>query len=532
MKKNNTPSNRPQDALFQLIKSLGKAEKRNFKLFVGRNTNTGDLKITQLFDLLDKMPDYDEPALFRKGSGLKKEQLPNLKSNLYRQILSSLRVLREEVNVEVQLHEQLEYARILYDKGLYQQSLRMLERTKEMARTYHQNTFLLQALVFEKKIESLHITRSMRHRAEEISSEVRMLNERLTMIGRLSNLALQLYSRYIHYGHARNEDDIQSAREFFTSLLPTQPINEGFFERLYLYQAYCWYAFIAQDFLLHYRYSRKWVDLFISHPQMQRVETPYYIKGVYNLLLAHFMLRNDEKFEEELALFEIFAASELATGNENVRAQTFIYLNISRINGYFMRGDFKGGLTLAPEIEQYLEEYHLQIDRHRELVFYYKIACLHFGSGDFNNTIEYLNRIIHWKVDLRSDLQCYARLLHLIAHYELGNYGILEHLIKSVYRFMSKMENLSIVEEEIFRFIRKSFQLTNAARIRAAFVALHEKLIRCESNPLESRSFMYLDIIGWLEGKISGKPLNEVIRDRRKRAGTRLGARTSVRRKE
>lgn len=514
MKKNNTLSNRSQDALFQLIKSLGKAEKRNFKLFVSRNTNSGDLKITRLFDLLDKMSDYDEPALLRKDTGLKKEQLPNLKANLYRQILASLRVMNVEVNVEVQLHEQLEYARILYDKGLYQQSLRMLERTKEMARTYHQNSFLLQALVFEKKIESLHITRSMRHRAEEIAVEVRQLNERIAMIGRLSNLSLQLYSRYIHYGHARNENEIQSAREFFMSLLPTQPAGEGFFEKLYLYQAYCWYAFIAQDFLMHYRYSRRWVDLFLAAPQMQRVETPYFIKGMYNLLLAHFMLHNAEKFEEELAHFEAFAASDLADTNENVRSQTFIYLNISRINGFFMRGDFKGGLALAPDIENYLHAFHLQIDRHRVLIFYYKIACLHFCNGDFEQTIDYLNRIIHWKVDLRSDLQCYARLLHLIAHYELGNYGIIEHLIKSVYRFMAKMENLSVVEEEIFRFVRKSFQLTSAARIRSAFVVLHEKLLRCEANPLESRSFMYLDIIGWLEVKISGKPMNEIIRRR------------------
>ena len=52
-------------------------------------------------------------------------------------------------------------------------------------------------------------------------------------------------------------------------------------------------------------------------------------------------------------------------------------------------------------------------------------------------------------VYLRTDLQCYARLLHLIAHYELGNYDLLEYLFKSVYRFMAKMENLSVVEEEI-----------------------------------------------------------------------------------
>ncbi len=100
------------------------------------------------------------------------------------------------------------------------------------------------------------------------------------------------------------------------------------------------------------------------------------------------------------------------------------------------------------------------MDRHRILVFYYKIASLYFGSANYDATIDYLNKIINWKVDLRNDLQCYARLLHLIAHYELGNFGLLEYLIKSVYRFMSKMGNLGIVEEEIFHFLRRSFRLS------------------------------------------------------------------------
>jgi hypothetical protein len=511
----NTPSNRSNDALFQLIKSLSKAEKRNFKLFVGRNSSAGDLKIAQLFDLLDKMTDYDDALVLRKGSSIKKEQLPNLKANLYRQILASLRVMREEVNVEIQLHEQLEYARILYDKGLYQQSVRMLERTRELAKQYHQNSFWLQALVFEKKIESLHITRSIRHRAEDIAQEVRRLNERLAMVGRLSNLALQLYSWYIYYGHARDEKDTDAIGSFFTAQLPVAAHeSEGFFEKLYLFQSYCWYAFISQDFLMHYRYSNKWIALFDDQPQMRRIETPYYIKGMHNLLLAHFMLRNHVGFRTVLERFEQFAASDEAAINDNVRAQTAIYLFLARLNGFFLEGNFKGGIAIVPELEEFLDTYPLQTDRHRVLVFYYKIACLYFVVGDFEKTIDYLNRIIHWKVDLRSDLQCYARLLHLIAHYELGNTALLEHLIKSVYRFMAKMENLSIVEEEIFKFIRKSFQLTSASRIKTALGILLDRLKRCEGNRFESRSFMYLDFIGWLESKLAGMPLEDVIRSR------------------
>ena len=85
--------NRSTDAVFQLIHSLQKSEKRNFKLYVQRNSSTPELKIVQLFDALDKMKEYDEKELISKTVSLKREQLSNMKAHLYRQILASLRVL-------------------------------------------------------------------------------------------------------------------------------------------------------------------------------------------------------------------------------------------------------------------------------------------------------------------------------------------------------------------------------------------------------------------------------------------------------
>jgi hypothetical protein len=52
--------NRSADPLFQLIHSLEKSEKRAFKLYIKRNSHNGDLKIVQLFDVLEKSVDYDD----------------------------------------------------------------------------------------------------------------------------------------------------------------------------------------------------------------------------------------------------------------------------------------------------------------------------------------------------------------------------------------------------------------------------------------------------------------------------------------
>lgn len=506
--------NRSTDALFQLIQSLERSEKRNFKLYMTRNSGSGDLKVIQLFDALDKMKLYDEEQLLVKTPSIQKQQLSNLKAHLYREILVSLRLLNQEENIDLILHEQLDFARLLYNKGLYLQSLKILDRIKDLARSNNQVTYQLQALFLEKKIESLHITRSMQDRAEKLSCEVNEVNQRLELISVLSNLSLQLYSWYIKNGHARNEEDTAAVDAFLNdpAILRAKDVKE-FYERLYLYQCYCWHAFITQNFLGYYRYCQKWVDLFEARPRMIEIETAHYIKGLHNLMGAHFDLRNYQKFNDTLQQFEQFMQTPVIQQNRNNLIQTFIYLNISKLNKHFMEGTFSEGLELVPYIEEKLDAFELYLDRHRVLVFYYKIASLYFGSGDADKSIDYLNKIINWKVDLRTDLQCYARLLHLIAHYELGNFELLEYLLKSVYRFMYKMQNLSTVEEEIFGFLRKSFRLS-PKQLKPQFETLLATLKPLEKSRLESRAFMYLDIISWLESKINHVPVQTIIRQK------------------
>lgn len=506
--------NRSTDALFQLIRSLQKAEKRNFKLYAKRNFSNKDLRILQLFDALDKMDQYDEELLLKREPSIKKEQLSNIKAKLNKEILASLRLLEVEENIDLQLHEQLDFARILYNKGLYLQSLKLLEKIKDMARSNNQISFLVQSLFMVKKIESLHITRSMQDKAEQLERESEEVASRVTTITTLSNLALQLYSWYIKHGHARNEEDEANVTVYFKNKLPVGlEHTKEFYERLYLYQSYCWYAFIRQDFLMYYRYTQKWVDIFEEQPFMIRIETAHYIKGMHNLLTAHFYLRNHKKFIPALEHFERFYHQLQESHNDNNKIQTFVYLHISKINRHFLEGSFDEGLQLVPEITSKLKEYELYLDKHRVLVFYYKIASLYFGAGNYEKTIDYLNKIINWKTDLRTDLQCYARLLHLIAHYELDNFKLVEYLIRSVYRFMAKMNNLSRVEEEILRFLKSSFYLP-AREVTPAFEKLLSKLKRLEHNRFETRAFVYLDIISWLESKVTKQPLEQVIRSR------------------
>lgn len=505
-------SNRQTDILFQLIKSLEKAEKRHFKLYIKRNSAKSDLKISRLFDAIDKLEDYDERLLLKKLPDVEKPQLANLKSHLYKQLMASLRDLKSKDSIELQLNELLDYARILYGKGLINQSLKFLERAKEMGFAYGKYNFLSQVISLEKKIETLHITRTIQENVEKLSQQALEVSSHIYQVFKLSNLALHLYSWYIKNGHARNEEDELGVKSFFSKSLPPNAGSiKGFYEELYLYQSYCWYAFIRQDFLMYYRYSQKWVDLFTSDPVRIGVETGHYIKGVHNLLNAHFDLRNFKQFQHTLRTFEEFYQTELCQQHDNFRVHTYIYITGARLNWHLMTGTFAEGLTLVDQIAERLQLDAHHIDQHRVMVFTYKVATLYFGVGDFSTCIDYLQKIINEPATLRYDLQCYARLMHLMAHYELGNYDLTEYLSRSVYRFMAKMQNLTAVEEAIFAFLRHSLKATNARQLKPHLEKLLAQVKQFEKSRFETRAFAYLDIISWLESKTQNQTMSQVI---------------------
>ncbi len=506
--------NRFTDTLFQLVRSLEKAEKRHFKLYIKRSSGNEDLKIIELFDALDKLTEYDEVLLLKKLKSIKKPQLSNIKVHLYKQLLASLRLLKSSDSIDLQLNEQFDYAHILYKKGLFAQSLKILDKAKETAKANHKINFLVNAIALEKRIETLHISRTMQTRAEQLSAEINEVNYQIDTLSKLSNLAMLLYSWFIRNGHARNEKDELRVKDYLKQHSPKNASEQtGFYERLYLYQSYTWYAFICQDFLMYYRYAQKWVDIFDEEPLMIRVETGHYIKGLHTLLNAHFDLRNYQQFEVTLKKFEKFATTDRVRLHDNFRTQAFVYIYGAKINQHSMLGTFKEGLLLVPHLIEKLKEYELFIDEHRIMVFNYKIASMYFGSGDYGTCIDYLQKIINEHTEVRNDLQSYSRLLHLMAHYEMKNYDLVEYLAKSVYRFMAKKENLTIVEEEMFKFLRKSIT-AGRNKLQEELEHFLDKIKGLEKNRFETRAFAYMDIISWVESKLYKKPMSQILQEK------------------
>jgi len=258
------------------------------------------------------------------------------------------------------------------------------------------------------------------------------------------------------------------------------------------------------------------VDLYEEYPEMKNYEYEIYLKGVNNLLGALFNLRHHDKFVEYLDLLEDQLKNKKDL-NENTEYQLKLYYYTNLINRHFLEGSYDDGLKEITKFEAFMNDFENTMDAHRSINFHYKVACLYFGAGENKKAIIYLNKIIRIKEkSVREDIQCFARILNLIAHYEIGNEELVEYQIKSVFRFLSNMDDMQGVQEEIMSWLR-NLRNMKPGELDKSFKILRAKLVKLSQMKYEKRPFLYLDIISWLEAKIIGTEVQNVVQEKYQR---------------
>jgi len=485
-------------------------------MYVNRNAVSAESKFMQLFNFLEKKSAFDEELILKKLPQIKKSQLSNIKANLYKQILTCLRLLERTKFEEIQVREEIDFAKILYEKGLYQPCLEILDKAKRRALEINYETLALSILYFEKRIESQHVTGSMSAKAEQLSSESDNLLQEILITNQLSNLSLLLYGRYLKHGYVKNASDYKALKKFFSQHLPSEvdPQNLNFFQKLYLFQSYVWFYNMAQDFANYFKYAQKWVDVFEADSNLVKNSTTLYIKGQHNLLNALFMAGKRARFNDAFEKYKQIDIHSLAKVTSNEVSNYVLFLYTHQLNRVLINGVYEGHKKELDSLKKLIKENQYNWDTNRLLNLRYKIACIYFGENDLDNCILTLNDITNKSYRFfREDIQCFARILNLIAHFDLGNEELVNYKLKSLYRYLIKMKDLGKMQLEIIKFLRATPKM-HASKMKTEFRKLRNILLEIADQPYEKRPFLYLDIISWLEGKMHGKTIGAVIKQK------------------
>ncbi len=498
--------------VFNLVKSLTKAEKRNFRLYAKRIQDNGELLFLQLFDVMDKQKVLQEVEIKAQLGQIGKSQFSNLKRHLYAQIIASLRIIHKEKRANFKVREYFDYAYILYGKGLYLQALKLLKKASTLAKQHHLIYMQLMIVEFEKTIESRHITRSGSNKAEALIEESEMIQKNANHLVSLSNLRIKMHGKYLEYGHVRSSKEALEIRAYYHEQIDHINLEKlGLMERIYYVQSRVWYNYILLDFHACIKYAIEWTELLCQNPTMMTRDVDLYMRGYHYVLTAANHIKDKETHSAYLAKFETFRNDAYGKFNTNSQILSFLYVHTGRLDNIILNGNFNAATSVITKSLNRIRRYKLMLDDHRVMVFYFKFAWIYLAAGKVSKALRYLNKIINNELKkLREDLQNYARILQLICHYELGNFDILQYLLNNNSNYFDRKTGINIFLQEatnMFNTLKSKGTLDH----KVVFKKYLDLFNNIKNDPYERRAFVYLDIISWLESKIKGISLQEVV---------------------
>ncbi len=501
-----------KDQLWRLLKSLSKAEKRNFKLYATRAGSTSDSKFIQLFDVVDRMEAPDDAQVVKRMR-LTSGQYSNLKRHLYQQVLTSLRLIFINKDIDIELREQIDFSNILYGKGLYLDALRSLERAKGRAVEHNRDLLHLEILEFQKLIESRHITlsRQIDNKMDLLLNESAERSYSVLNTSELFNLNIQIHGRYIETGHSRSPEDRRENQTFWASIqthrLDRRAVGTTFHQKINRFQATMWYHYIQLDFDDALESSMNALTLFHLSTHMTVKDPDLYLRCLYYVSVFAYLQGDLPRMRRYLRVINDFLHAEQVVLNENSQHIGRVYRSLMTLNAHFCAGEWAEASAFSRDLFAAYQAGDFKPTDHRWGQFLYKFAAARFLLRDYGEALDYLNEIINMKSGiLREDLLLNSRLLHLLCNYELGNRALLDYHLTNFTRQMRRSCDTAEVHRLTSAALRRLMKSLTAEQ-PAIYKQLRDDLRQAAaSDPYERKALVYLDINQWVAQHLPPQP--------------------------
>lgn len=513
------------DDLFQIIKSLTKAEKIYFKKFASLFKDKNSSNYLRLFNEIGKQAlagdVYDEEKI-KKGnySGKFLKNISYHKNYLYNMIMTSLSVFKKDNKDSIPLRNLLSQSEILFDKLLYSQSLKMLLRAKKKA-IDSENYFYLPEILNKERIMSKYSQSN-----EEISKmRVKNFGEIYNSIGVLKN-SIDYYNLHDYMsnntgktgtGFSRNEKEHSELEKFFANPLLKDVSNaKTFFSKTIFNNLNLHYCIIKNDFEQAYIIAKRNVELWEKNLDKAGGNFDNYTVALNNLLTSEIRTKRFNDCELTAAKMKELPIKYPKYISEKNRVFIFYSTSVLMISKYNESLEVEEIRRHYDEVMKYIHLYENKIEVKKKIILYFFLAMSNFMLEDYQKCVYWTGKIINlYKTEFSEDYQCYARLIHLISYFELGFFDSLEYALKSTYHFMSKRNRVYKYEDIILKYLRNSFKIKTNAELIDMFSEMKNEMEKIYNDDFEKNAFDAFNIFIWLESKVEKIPFIEILKRQR-----------------
>lgn len=498
----------PAEDLYHLIHALSANEKRYFRLFAQRHGNEKDKLYMKVFDLIMAQEDgYDEEIVKKKlKTAAAIKQLPQTKNYLYDLIMQSMRLYRSDKNVATEVFNLIQDELFYTEKGLTQMRSKALKKAKELAYEYDL-IYCLVTILQRERIYALKFSGGDPNETiRKLHAEEEWVFDRLNNESKLGEVFFTLWVQFIKDPLMRSNEDLEQYTSSRDAVL-NQKFEDlhTFTEKFFWLRAKGLICKYNHDYQGTFQLTKQLVDLFSDYPQHRLNVMGNYIDALSNYLSAAHVVGNYDEFEEVIAKLEELPRE--AVKDDNSISQVVIN---NKILYAMNRGMYSRSGMLAEEFENYCRKFENIITESFLVVTPYNLSLMFFINGEYDRSLDYCQRVMQFKTDVKIELQHGASMLYLIILIEQEQLVFFESAYRSVVRSMKNRGKFDDFER-LFTTQLKKIANTPERQRKPLYGKLYEDLLVLKKESGSKRFVFMTETLSWCASKTGDKKMAELV---------------------
>jgi hypothetical protein len=496
-------------SLHELIKSLTKSEKRYFKIYASRHTIGEKNNYLELFDYIASKKVYDEQTLFDhfKGQAFL-NRFSITKNRLYESIIRSLDAYHSTHSAEAQLYKQLHASSLLFRKGLYQQSLKILRSARKLAEKNDCTIILMQINEKLKKLNESCGKKCFDQDAIQIIYERDIAyGDTISYNNTLWRTKGKLFALIEKNGRSRSEEARKQFDLAVQEMKDSKFLGNKTFDTIYL-ENLIWstYYFGVLEDRKSLNYLKENLILFESTKDRITEEPNKYFSILSRIIQVECNINNYRSAFTHLKKLKSFPKTYKFENSVDFEIKLFSIISSTEMMLYLKQGDFDKSIALENTIIEGLEKHKENIPPNTRASLYFQMAVAFFGKEDFSKSLKWLNKLFNdHAIDDKVNIIAFSHLLNLIVHLEMANFRLLPYALQRAKRYLNS-RNRNFKFEELFldyikRFTKMESRFDEEILLKEVLAEIH----KLKEDPYEKVALNYFDFESWVLARLKQK---------------------------
>ncbi len=368
----------PSDNLYRLVHSMTAAEKRYFK----RHYASGKNMLTELFDFLNSLSEYNEESVKQHFAGSKLvKNLKVYKVQLTDILLKSLTSYNYKNNVRSRIHCGLEEIRILLDKQLYDIAKGKIKKLKQLCQLHEEYNYLLSVLKLEAQFHTFYNINpgaDLDHLLQEIEEMKNHVNKEVF-------LQKTSYRLLKQYNQGKGPEDIEDYSELLAKVEALEP--KTLVESHFRHQSLATLYGLQKNTEKELYHKKAGVQLFDGHKDMIPNKVSLYFSAIHNYLSACNVYCQFEDFDQFFAEIQSLPAAYPSLD------RNFIYIFYLKIRSLFKQKKFQ---LIDPVFEADILKMANKYEMDSPLILsstYLHLAVVYLYRNNIQKALHYLREV-------------------------------------------------------------------------------------------------------------------------------------------